>query len=329
MSRFQKRDRGEGYPPGFIKRKIIEYIYDNVNGVSTPILKEYLKVKFRVGEGKGVLDHLKTLEGKHYINGAHEPGLDSVWFPPETIDHLPNLLVDRDIWGALRVDKKPVADVVGWMQDNGDNIIKLFNTQFFNKTVKPQLIEILYSSPPLLSEFNTINHKDLTGLKETKTDETALKNLFNCALSESPTIMMHIFIPSPLIRAGLYALQINSGLYAQIAETPFQESPDQYPFVRDQLSEVREQLQFWKDPDNVPRDMFTSIQAFSLTSVYLGMSIDQIQFPHTREKIKLILSDPVTNLTLGKYLKNPFFSGEFMKFLITLTVVWGAFSTEK
>ena len=52
----QKRDRGEHNPPGFIKLKIIDYVYNNINGVKTPVLKEHLKVKYRVGETKGIED---------------------------------------------------------------------------------------------------------------------------------------------------------------------------------------------------------------------------------------------------------------------------------
>ncbi|MGD0080920.1 MAG: hypothetical protein ABSB80_09775 [Methanoregula sp.] len=329
MGRIQKRERGEHYPPGFIKLKIIEYVYNNVNGVKTPVLKEHLKIKYRVGETKGVLGHLKSLEEKHYIKGTHEPGLDTIWFPPDTLDHLPALLTDREVWGALRVDKKPVADVIDWLQDNCDSVVKLYNTQFFNKTVKPQLVQNLYSSPPLLDEFNAILGTDLKSVPRSETDERALRELYNRALSESPTVMYHMYIPSLLIRAGLYAIQINSKMYVQIAETALQDNQNQYPFVRHQLSEVRKQLQSWKDTDHVPGDMFKSIEAFGLASVYVGMSIDHIQLPHIGEKIDSILWDPATNVTLGKYLKNPFFSVEHMKFLIILAAVWGAFSAKK
>jgi hypothetical protein len=55
------------------------------------------------------------------------------------------------------------------------------------------------------------------------------------------------------------------------------------------------------------------------------MNIDDIQFPHLREKIDPILSDLGTYVTLGKYLPTLFLV-ENMKFLITLRAVWGAFS---
>jgi hypothetical protein len=329
MGRIQKRGKGKHNPPGFIKLKIIEQIYNNISGVTTSDLREYLREEFNVREKKGIDDHLTALKEKHYIKCILEDDQENHWYPPDTLDNLLGLLSDREVWGVLRIDKKPVTDVVAWLRDNCDSVIKLFNTQFFNKTVKPQLIQNLLLSPPLLDEFNTLFGMNMKSVRESGADEKALQELYSQALSRSPTVMVHMFIPSPLIQAGLVAVQINSRLYAQLTETLVQANPEQYPFVRDQLNEVREQLQSWKAADHVPGDLFTSIEAFSLASIYVGMSIDQIQFPHIRETIKPILSDPVTNATLGKYLKNPFFSVEFMKFLIILTAVWGAFSAKK
>ena len=177
------------------------------------------------------------------------------------------------------------------MQDNCDSVIKLFNTQFFNKTVKPQLIQILYSSPPLLDECNTKFFMNLTSFPKSEAEERALQELFNKALSQSPTVMLHMFNPSPLIRAGLYALQMNPKIYAQNAEIAFQENPDQYPFTADQLIEFRKIVKFCEETDHAAVNMFTSIEAFGLASAYLGMNIDHIQFPHLREKIDPILSD--------------------------------------
>jgi hypothetical protein len=329
MGRILKREQGIHNPPGFIKLKIIEFVYDNVNGVPTPVIKDYLRAKYQVTEPKGIRDHLNDLEEKHYIQVKHKPGLDSIWSPPDTLDHLPALLVDREIWGVLRVDKKPVADVVDWMKCNCDSVVKLFNTQFFNKSVKPSLIQRFCSSPPFLDESNKKFSMDLKNVPKSEDDEKELRELYNRALSESPTVMIHMYIPSPLIWAGLFAIQMNPKIYAQNAEIIFQEHPDQYPFTADQLNEIRMQVQSWKEIGSVSGDMFTSIEAFGLASVYLGMSIDQIQFPHLSEKINPILSDLGANATLGKYITSPFFFVEFMKFLITLGAVWSAFSVEK
>ena len=403
MGRIQKRGKGEHNPLGFTKLKIVEHVYNNISGVTTSDLREYLREEFNVREKTGIDDHLAALKEKHYINGILEDDQENHWYPPSTLDYLPGLLSDREVWGVLRVDKKPVADVVDWLQVNSDNVVKLFNTKFFNKSVKPLIIQKLCSSPPFLDECNTMFGMNLKSVRKSKADERALRDHYTKALSASPTVMIHIFIPSRLIRAGLYAIQINSRMYTQIAETviqdnpdqyPFvrdqlkevrqqlqswketnhdrekcspasrhlvwlllqsysrliraglyaiqinsrmytqiaetviQDNPDQYPFVRDQLKEVRQQLQSWKETDHVPGEMFTSIEAFGLASVYLGMAMDQVQFPHLSEKIEPILSDTATNITMGKYLKNPFFSVEFVKFMITLTAVWGAFSAQ-
>jgi hypothetical protein len=325
MDSTQKRGRGKGNPKGYIKLKIIERVYDNVTGVTTSDIRDYLKKEFNVGVSKGVRVHLNALEKKHYIKGTHEPGHDNIWYPPATVDHIPGLLVDRKVWGALRVDKKPVEDVVKWLQENCDSVVKLFNTQFFNETVKPQLIQTLCSSPPLLDECNTKFFMNLKSVRRSKADKKALRELYYKALSASPTVMYHMYLPSPLIRAGLYAIQMNPKIYAHDAEIAFQENPDQYPFTRDQLSEIRKQVQSWKKIDHAPVNMFTSIEALGLASVYVGMNIDDIQFPHLREKIDPILSDLGTYVTLGKYLPTLFLV-ENMKFLITLRAVWGAFS---
>ncbi len=328
MGRIQKRGKGEHNPLGFTKLKIVEHVYNNISGVTTSDLREYLREEFNVREKTGIDDHLAALKEKHYINGILEDDQENHWYPPSTLDYLPGLLSDREVWGVLRVDKKPVADVVDWLQVNSDNVVKLFNTKFFNKSVKPLIIQKLCSSPPFLDECNTMFGMNLKSVRKSKADERALRDHYTKALSASPTVMIHIFIPSRLIRAGLYAIQINSRMYTQIAETVIQDNPDQYPFVRDQLKEVRQQLQSWKETDHVPGEMFTSIEAFGLASVYLGMAMDQVQFPHLSEKIEPILSDTATNITMGKYLKNPFFSVEFVKFMITLTAVWGAFSAQ-
>jgi hypothetical protein len=329
MVRHKTRGIGEHDPTGVTKLKIIQYVYNHISGVPTPDIVEYLRRERDIWRSRGIRKLLNSLETKQYVKGTHEPGVESIWYPPDTVDHIPDLLVDREVWGALRVDKKPVAEVVDWFQENTDNVIKLFNTQFFNKTVKPKLIQKLYSSPPLLDECNTKFFMNLKSVRKSKADKKALRELFKQALSESPTVMVHMYIPSPLIRAGLYAIQMNPKTYAQNAEIAFQENPDLYPFNRIQLSKIRKLVQYWKTADHVPGDIFTSIEAFGLASVYVGMNIDHVQFPHIREKIDPILSDPGTNATLGKYLPSPFFSVELMKFLITLAAVWGVFSAEK
>jgi len=329
MDGTEKRGRGKHDPAGVTKLIIIEFIYNHVSGVPTPDITGYLRKECNISIPRGIRSLLTSLEKKHYIKGIHGSGIESVWYPPDTVDHIQALLSDGKLWSASRLKKKPVEDVVIRLQEYGDTVVKLFNTRFFNDTVKPQIIQNLLSSPPFLEEFNTIFSSDLKSLRKSKADEMELSKLFNAALSQSPSVMLHMYSPSLLIRAGLYAIQINSKMYAQIAETVFQENPDQYPFVRDHLNEVREQLQFWKDTDHVPGDMFTSIEAFGLASVYVGMSIDQVQFPRTGKKIGLILRSPATNATLGKYLKNPFFSVEFMKFLMTVMGVWGAFTPKK
>ena len=170
---------------------------------------------------------------------------------------------------------------------------------------------------------------NLKSVRKSKKDEKALRELFNKALSQSPTVMLHMYFPSPLIRAGLYAMQMNPLIYVRNVEIAFQENPDQYPFTADQLSEFRNLVQLGEETDHVPGTMFASIEAFGLASAYLGMNIDHIQFPHLREKIDPILSDRGTNALLEKYLPNPFFLVETMKFLITLAAVWGAVTPEK
>jgi len=329
MVRTKRRKRGQHDPEGVTKLIIIEYVYNNVTGVPTPDIQGYLRKERNVSVSKGIRVLLNSLESKQYIKGTHKKGLESIWYPPDTVDHISGLLSDRKLWSASRLKKKPIEDVVNRLQEYGDTVVKLFNTQFFNETVKPQLIQTLSSSPPLLDEFNTKFFMDLKSVPKSEASQKAMQELFKQALSQSPTVMVHMYVPSPLIRAGLFAVQMSPRIYAQTAEIAFQENPDQYPFIRDQLSEVRKQVQFWKDTDRVPGDMFTSIEAFGLASVYLGLNIDHIQFPHLREKIDPILSDLGTNATLGQYLSNPFFSVEFMKFFITLGAVWGAFSAEK
>jgi len=321
---------GKHYPKGFIKLKIVEHVYNNLISVTTSDVREYLREEFNVREKTNIEDHLDSLKDKKYIKKVVlEQDQDNHWYPPDTGDHVPGLLSDQDLWVAPQNDKKHIEDLVLKRQEYCDTVVKLFNTQFFNETVKPQIIQTFCSAPPLLDECNTKFFMNLKKLPGTEADESALREFYIKALSESPTVMSHMYIPSPLIRAGLYAIQMNPAIYAQNAEKEFQENPDQYPFTADQLREVLRQVQSWKVGNHAPVKMFTSIEAFGLASVYIGMNIDHIQFPHIREKIDPILSDLGTNALLEKYLPYPFFMAENMKFLITLAAVWGAFSTEK
>jgi hypothetical protein len=325
MGNTEGRKAGIHDPEGVTKLKIIEFVYNNKTGVIALDIKDYLKKNDNITETKGIRVHLNALEKKHYIKGIHASGADSIWYPPDTVDHIPGLLSDGKLWSAAHLKKKPIEDIKNRLREYGDTVVKLFNTQFFNETVKPQLIQTLCSSPPLLDECNTKFFMNLKNVRRSKADKKALRELYTKALSTSPTVVCHMYFPSPLVRAGLFAIQMNPKIYAQNAEIAFRENPDQYPFTAIQRSEIQKQVQYWKDADPIPVNIFTSIEAFSLASVYLGMNIDHIQFPHLREKIDPILSDLGTYATLGKYLPNLFLV-ENMKFLITLTAAWGVFS---
>lgn len=327
MARLPKREQGERYRTGLTKLKIVEFVYNNVNGVPTSKISDYLDTEMNVRETKGVREHLKSLEKKHYIKGKHDPGRESYWSPPDGTDHIPELLADSDLWGSFRISGKPADDVITWWEETCDCLIRLFNTQYFVKSVKPHLIEKLFSSPPLLEEFNSIHQITLLHADRTKHDKNALLDLYDQVLSHSPTVMIHMYQPSPLIKAGLLSIQLNSKIYAQAADMALSGGSEQYPFVRDQVDVVQELIQSWKEADHVPGDVITSVEAFALASIYIGMSIDIVQFPHLSEKNNLILSDLKNNKIIARYLTNPFFSIEFMKFFITFVAVWGTFSS--
>jgi len=323
-----KRERGEHYPPGLIKRRILEFVYNNINGVPTGEISEHLRLGMNVRVTKGIRDHLNSLEKKHYIiKRKYEPGFESVWSPPSEIDHIPELLIDSDLWGTFRIAGKPVDDVITMGEEISDSLIRLFNTQFFIKFVKPDLIEKLCSSPPLLDEFNSLYPVDLPHIPRTKNEERALQEIYDQVLSNSPTVMNHMYRPSPLIRAGLISLQLNSKIYSQAADIALKEGSEQYTLVQDHMDAVQELYRSWRETDHVPGDVITSIEAFGLASIYIGLSIDKVQFPHLSENIELILSDLKNNKILAKYLTNPFFTIEFMKFFITFVAVWGTFSS--
>ena len=322
-----KREQGEHYPPGLIKRKIIEFVYNNINGVPTAKISEHLRLVMNVRETKGIRDHLNSLERKHYIKRIYESGFESIWSPPDGTDHIPELLADSDLWGSFRISGKPADDVITWWEETCDYLIRLFNTQYFVKSVKPHLIEKLCSSPPLLEEFNSIHQITLPHADRTKHDKNGLLDLYDQVLSHSPTVMIHMYQPSPLIKAGLLSIQLNSKIYAQAADMALSGGSEQYPFVRDQVDVVQELIQSWKGADHVPGDVIISVEGFALASIFIGLSIDIVQFPHLSEKNNLILSDLKNNKILARYLTNPFFSIEFMKFFITFIAVWGTFSS--
>lgn len=327
MARPKKRKQGERNPPGLTKLKIVEFVYNNVNGVETSIIIEHLRGEINVRESTGIRGHLKSLEKKHYIKGKHEPGLESIWVPPEDLDSIPDLMMDSSIWGSIRVEGTPVEDLGTWFEDNSNSIFRMFNTHFFTKFVRPQLIQRLCSSPPFLEEFNLLHKMNLTSVEKSKLEEETLRELFDRALSLSPTMMIHMYHPNKLVEAGLMSIQLNSKLSDLIDEMA--ENETQCPFIHEQMNEARNKKRSWKDTDQLPGDVITSIEGFSLASIFLGMAIDKILFPHLSEKAESFLSDQSFNETMKKYIPNPFFSIEFLKFYSTFIAVWGTFSLMK
>lgn len=327
MARPKKREQGERNRQGLTKLKIVEFVYNNVTEVPTSAISDFLRAEMNVREPKGVREHLKSLEKKHYIKSTHKPGHDSLWSPPDELDHIPDLLIDPDIWGNIRVEGKPVEDLGTWLEDNSNSLFRMFNTYFFTKFVRPQLIQNLSSSPPFLEEFNLLHKMNLTCVQKSKLEEETLRELFDRALSISPTMMIHMYHPSKLIEAGLMSIQLNSKLSDLIDEIA--ENETQCPFIHEQMNEARNKKRSWKDTDQIPGDVITSIEGFSLASIFLGMAIDKILFPHLSEKAESFLSDQGFNETMKKYIPNPFFSIEFLKFYSTFIAVWGTFSLMK
>jgi len=328
MDGTKKRGQGKHDPAGLTKLKIIEYVYNHVSGAPTPDITGVLRKECNISGPRVIRKLLTSLEKKHYIKGIHGSGIESVWYPSDNGDHVQELLSDGKLWSASRLKKKPVEEIVIRLQMYGDTVVTLFNTQFFNDVVKPQLIQTFCSSPPFLEECNEKFFMNLKRVRKSKKDEMVLRELFNKSLSQSPAVMLHMYFPSPLIRAGLFAMQMDPRIYAKNALLAFQENPDQYPLTADQLNNIRKLAQ---SGETAPAagNMFSSVEAFGLASVYLGLNIDHIQFPHLQEKIDPILSDRGTNALLDKYLPNENFLVETTKFLITLAAVWGAFTPEK
>ena len=112
MVRTKRRKRGQHDPEGVTKLIIIEYVYNNVTGVPTPDIQGYLRKERNVSVSKGIRVLLNSLESKQYIKGTHKKGLESIWYPPDTVDHISGLLSDRKLWSASRLKKKPIEDAL-------------------------------------------------------------------------------------------------------------------------------------------------------------------------------------------------------------------------
>ncbi len=76
----KKRERGKGFQPGFIKKKIVLIIAKQFpKGMKEPDLRDTLREEYGVSEPKGVKIHLAELEEKGVLIKEEKKGRTNLW----------------------------------------------------------------------------------------------------------------------------------------------------------------------------------------------------------------------------------------------------------
>ena len=98
----KKRKRGERYPEGYIKKRIIRFVCDYPDGIEEPEIREWLKENYGISEKKGIVDHLQELKEKRVLI-KQKPKIENIWKP--NLDRE----IFEDIWSNELQNRKEVV----------------------------------------------------------------------------------------------------------------------------------------------------------------------------------------------------------------------------
>jgi hypothetical protein len=310
--------QGQGYPEGFIKRKILLLIYNSPEGIKGGKIEDFLWTEYGIHQHSGRKIHLDDLEENEYIRSEWKSGGPRYFFPPKNIDSIPALLQDPMLWGKkpdfINLDEIEDENEVNRLKEITSDLLMLYQTKFFEQTVMNEIIDRLLSSPPFFESFKEKYHLDLKSVVESDDEKEALKNLYSRALSTSPYLKMHMLIPQPIIAAALHASQFNAALldYIQTGGNEVQLSVKALTKVSKLMKKFR------KTTNNIWEYQFTSLESFSLATVYTCLSFDTLMTEESRDIVCKFLNDDEIKKIFGRYIPNPFFVVEITKFIGSL-----------
>lgn len=111
----KKRKRGEGYHEGYIKKRIIRFVCDYLDGIEEPEIREWLEKNYGISEKKGITHHLEELEKKGFLIKEPQKGKENIWKP-----HLDREIFE-DIWSSE-------------LQNDGE-VISFFNSEYTQRMI--------------------------------------------------------------------------------------------------------------------------------------------------------------------------------------------------
>lgn len=273
-------------------------------------ITDFLRTQYNISEPAGKTAHLKDLESKHFIRSKCDPGKAKIFYPPENTDSLPDLLQDVMLWEPFPSDKsdeiseKLRNERITWRQE-------LYHTNFFERTVRNEIINRLLSSPPHLDIIEELFHLDLKTAVESEVEKEALKKIYSRAASISLYLIKHMFVPMLPVDGALQMSQYNALL---LDETP-PEGDENARLWEEQIAKIRrifEKTQ--KKQEYIWEYRFTSLESLSLATVFICLFYE-IQIDPPNSEIISFFLDPTVKKIFLKYIPNPFFYADVSKFI--------------
>jgi len=310
----EKRKRGIKYPLGYIKRKILELVYNSPKGISRGEIQDFLRTKYNIRESSGKTERLKDLEREHYIRSEYEPGKAKIFYSPENTDSVPTLLQDPVIWGPIpnfKSDDKSYEIFVKWQNQRRESRQELYHTKFFEQTVRDEITRRLLFSPPHLDVLKENFHLDLKTEVKSEVDKEALKNLYSRAASISQYLIMHMFVPMFAVDGALHVSLYNS----LVLDRTFSEEGQNLMLVDEQIAKIREIFEKVRGKqDYIWEYRFTNLESFSLATVFICLTYELQSEPQNSDIVTFFQDDKIKEIFL-RYIPKPFFYAEVMKFI--------------
>jgi hypothetical protein len=260
----KKRERGDKYGKGLIKRQIFIKILDNPDGIKEADIRDLLLDRYGIREKKGIILHLSDLEKRGCIQKITQiPGKINIWKPAQ---------MDHRIFAKF------------WFKLSKEEVITVFQTKYVQESIISMVIPYYLKYHALKGNGKRIEERVAAIL-----EKEDLMHFIRDGLRVSPSILSFIYDMESLIGKSVgfsYATlwtyltlfhEHGSGGAQQISNPPFREET--------QISSSLKPLD--KGIRKIPRAIF-SIELSAVIMILGGLLLDKMIYPELKDKINEI-----------------------------------------
>jgi hypothetical protein len=277
----KKRERGDKYGRGLIKRQIFIKILDNPDGIKEADIRDFLLDRYGIREKKGIILHLSDLEKRGCIQKiAQIPGKINIWKPVQ---------MDHRIFAKF------------WFQLSKEEVITVFQTKYVQDSIISMVIPYYLKYHALKGDGKQIEERVAAIL-----EKEDFMHFIRDGLKVSPSILSFIYdmdsISGRSVGFSYATLWTYLTLFHEHGSSGAQQIYDSPS--REETQKSSPIIPSDKGIRKIPRAVF-SIELSAVIMILGGLLLDKMIYPELKEKIKDILDRGQSKGDTGVHLVYP------------------------